>query len=112
MRRVPIAFLIALSIVAPAFGWSAAGHKIVASIAFRQLTPEEQTTIANLLEQHPRWQLDFESKMPDAIKTGTPEERNEWTFQQAAVWPDMARGFQGEDSRQYHHAEWHYINAP
>src|SRR5262245_47976662 len=108
MRRL-ISTLLLLSLATPAFAWSEAGHKITGSIAFRQLTPEQQAKIAAILKNHPRWNEDFKSKMPSELTTEA--EQNEWAFQQAAIWPDMARGFQG-DAKKFNHPTWHYINLP
>jgi hypothetical protein len=72
------------------------------------LSPEEQAKIAAILKQHPRFEQDFKSKMPEGLNDA---EQNECCFQIAAVWPDMARGFQGAD-RKYNHPTWHYINLP
>src|SRR5262249_3811887 len=93
----------------PAFAWSETGHKVIGSIAFRQLAPEQQAAIVAILKNHPRWDEDFKSKMPADLTTDA--EQYEWVFQQAAVWPDMARGFQG-DARSFNHPTWHYINVP
>ncbi len=109
MRRL----LIALSLVAicsQVFAWSEAGHKIVGSIAYRQLTPEQQTKLVAILKKHPRWDEDFKSKMPEELTTEA--EQNEWIFQQAAVWPDIARGFQGEARKDFTRGPWHYIDLP
>ncbi len=108
MRRLVIA-LLAMSVTQVAFAWSEAGHKIIASIAFRQLTPDQQNTIAAILKHHPRFAEDFQSKMPDELKTEA--EQNEWLFQQAAIWPDLARGLSGE-AKKFNHPSWHYINVP
>lgn len=108
MRRLTSMILL-LVLTAPAFGWSEAGHKIIGSIAFRQLTPDQQAKVVAILKSHPRWEEDFKSKMPAELITET--EQNEWAFQQAAIWPDMARGFQG-DARKFNHPSWHYINLP
>src|SRR6516162_7859219 len=108
MRRFFLtAFLLATTV--QAFAWSEAGHKITGSIAFRQLTPDQQAKIVAILKNHPRWDEDFKSKMPAELTTEA--EQNEWVFQQAAVWPDMARGFNGAD-RKFNHPTWHYINLP
>ncbi len=88
--------------------WSEAGHRIIGSIAFRQLTPTQQTKIVSILKQHPRFAEDFQAKMPDNLEE---REQNEFIFQQAGIWPDMVRSFKGED-RKYHRPEWHYINLP
>jgi S1/P1 Nuclease len=107
VKRILLATLVVLSSAALAQAWSDSGHKIVASIAFRQLAPEEQAQVVAILKQHPRFEQDFKSKMPTELMD--EKEQNEWLFQQAAVWPDMARGFQGTD-RKYSHPTWHYID--
>jgi S1/P1 Nuclease len=109
-------FLIALTaacafaICLDAQAWSEAGHKIIASIAFRQLTPRQQARIVAILKKHPRYAEDFAGKMPEELTTEA--EQNEWIFQQAAIWPDLARGFRGDDNKAYHRPTWHYINIP
>jgi S1/P1 Nuclease len=111
MRRLVSAavLLSAIAFCLQARAWSEAGHKIIASIAFRQLTPDEQAKIVAILKNHPRYTDDFKSKMPSELTTVA--EQNEWLFQQAAIWPDVARSFQGED-RKYHHPTWHYLDLP
>jgi hypothetical protein len=108
MKRILTAAVLTIATATSAFGWSDSGHKIVASIAFRQLSPDEQAKIAAILKQHPRFEQDFKAKMPEGLNDA---EQNEYFFQIAAVWPDMARGFQGAD-RKYNHPTWHYINLP
>ena len=106
MKRFLLATLLVLSSATMTHAWSDSGHKIIASIAFRQLTPNEQAKIVAILKQHPRFEQDFKSKMPEGL---SDDEQNEYFFQIAAVWPDMARGFRGED-REYSHPSWHYID--
>lgn len=110
MRRLFLAALIIVTTAVPAYPWSAAGHKIVGAIAFRQLSPAQQAKIVAILKNHPRWKEDFESQMPEELKT--PAEQNEWLFQQASIWPDLARGFSGADAKAYHRTWWHFINIP
>ena len=93
----------------PAMAWTDAGHKIVASIAFRQLSPEQQRKLSELLEHHPRFDLDFTKKLPAEV---TPSEMPEWRLQQSAIWPDIARSFREENKALFHHGTWHYINHP
>jgi hypothetical protein len=109
MRRLSITLLIA-AVCSQALAWSEAGHKIVGSIAFRQLTPDQQTRIVAILKNHPRWNEDFQSKMPAELTSEA--EQNEWIFQQAAVWPDIARGFQGDARKEFTRGSWHYIDLP
>ncbi len=115
MRMSTVIALVAVLILgtsAPVFAWGPAGHKIVASIAFLQLTPAEQKKVADLLASHPRFDEDFTDKMPDDVSTGDDATKREWLFQQAAIWPDLARGFQAADKAEYHRPSWHYINKP
>lgn len=107
-----VACLAALCLPTRAYGWSDAGHKIVASIAFRQLSAEQQKKIIAILQSHPRFQADFSDKMPAAIAKGPEAQQREWLFQQAAVWADIARGFSGSLKDEFHRPNWHFINLP
>lgn len=108
MRRLFLAPFLVVSLSLPAFAWSDAGHKIVASIAFSRLTQDERAKVVAILREHPRFEKDF------AVPVDLTEEnaRAEWLFQQSAIWPDIARGFRGADLAEYHRATWHYINLP
>src|SRR5262245_2813910 len=108
MRRALLAATIVLVTSTEILAWSDAGHKIIASIAFRRLTAEEREKAVAILREHPRFKADFLDKLPSDL---VDDDRNEWIFQQAAVWPDIARGFRGEDAK-FHHSTWHYINLP
>lgn len=73
-RTTSILLLVAIGLVAsaPAFGWGDAGHKIVAKIAWRFLTPEARTGVLDLLDGKDlvtvaTWADDVRSKRP---KTG------------------------------------------
>jgi hypothetical protein len=109
MRRLLLGFVL-IALCSQALAWSEAGHKIVGSIAFRQLTPEQQAKVVAILKKHPRWDEDFKSKMPDELKSDT--EQNEWIFQQASTWPDIARSFQGDARTEFTRGPWHYIDLP
>jgi len=91
------------------FGWGDAGHKIVASIAYRRLPTDVRDRLIATLEGHPRFAEDFERRMPEGLSDA---DRPEWIFQQAAVWPDLSRGFRPQLAEKYHRASWHYINRP
>lgn len=112
MWRLGLFGLIVLSCGSPAFAWWDAGHKIIAAIAFRQLTPDEQQAVFAVLQQHPRWDADFADWMPEQLADAPAAERAEWAFMQAAIWPDLARDFDEADKARYHHATWHYVNTP
>jgi S1/P1 Nuclease len=89
--------------------WGPAGHKIVASVAFRKLSLEKTTKVIALLKKHPRYAEDFAAKVPAELKEG---DSGEWIMQQAAIWPDLAKGLQGGLKVQYSHGSWHYIDLP
>lgn len=89
--------------------WAPAGHKIVASIAYRLIAPERRKEIADIIRHHPRFAEDFKAKTPQDLP---PEHVDEWLFHQASFWPDIARGFPPEAKDIYHHGTWHYCNRP
>ena len=103
LKKTLCLFLCAVVVANPCFAWSDAGHRIIASIAFRQLTKNQQEKVASILEKHPRFTNDFR------IEEGN--DKAESIFQLAAIWPDTARAFKGDD-RRFHHSTWHYINLP
>src|SRR5262245_21948520 len=110
--RLPLTcVLIWLVAVSPALAWNATGHKIIASIAFRQLTADEQAKVVEILKKHPRYAEDFVEQMPDDVRSAGDVAQNEWLFQQAAVWPDMVRSGPPE-KRAFNRGEWHYVNLP
>lgn len=114
MRR----FLIALYFFAaalPAHAWNAAGHRLVAVIAWQQLSPPAREAIGVVLNRHPdhaRWQAAARSSDPGDL------------FAEAATWPDDIRS----DPRFYdeerdpptpilpgfpdmaRHKRWHYVD--
>lgn len=96
----------------PALAWHNSGHKATARIAFNQLTAGRQLEIYRLLENHPRYDEDFRSQMPDAIAAGTETDRARWTFGQAASWPDIVRSAAEDVRARFHRSRWHYINLP
>jgi len=95
--------------VASALAWADAGHKIIASIAFRQLTPAEREKIVAILKAHPRFAEDYAANLPAELTEAADQQ--EWHFQQAAVWPDYIRGYPEDLKPIYHHGFWHWITA-
>ncbi len=114
MRRLLVAFSFILC--APlAHAWNAAGHRLVAIIAWEQLSPPTRDFMAAALQQHPdheQWQAKARSARPRDI------------FAEAATWPDDIR----RDARFYdeereaptppqpgfpdlaRHKRWHYVD--
>lgn len=95
----------------PSFAWNAAGHQLSAAISWKLLTSEQQEYWVDILKHHPRFGKDFQENIPQYVKFN-PGKFNEWIFRQAAIWPDLARGFNSSIKQKYHHGQWHYINYP
>lgn len=91
-----------------ALAWNPPGHMAIASIIYDQLNPSQQETWVKVLRSHPRYAQDFEAAMPQNL---SPEQQSRWIFMRAATWPDLARGFEGDDQK-YNHPSWHYIDLP
>lgn len=101
----------ALVLLAPAlFAWADKGHKMVASIALRQLYQAEREKIYAILKNHPRWKEEFADRMPEEVRAGDVTMQVEWAVQQAAIWPDIAREYQDDVRDKFHRSTWHYIN--
>jgi S1/P1 Nuclease len=111
LKNIVIGLLIGTVVVSPVQAWNATGHRVIASIAFRQLSVGQQAKVAEMLTRHPRFAQDFAEPMPDEVRDGDAAARQEWAFQQAAVWPDMVRSGPPE-KRVFHRGEWHYVNQP
>ena len=114
MRPFLIAVLFLL-LAPPAAAWNAAGHRLVAAIAWLQLSPPSRDFLAQALARHPdheRWVAKARSAEPGAI------------FVEASTWPDDIRNDprfhdDGEavptsalpgfpDSAR--HKDWHYVD--
>ena len=112
MRKTGIVALTLLLSSTQALAWNGAGHRLVALVAYERLDADTRERVVALLKKHPRFNQDFTNKMPQKVKDHERDEvRAQWLFGQAAVWPDIARGFRGADEK-YHHSTWHYINEP
>lgn len=78
----------------PVLAWGAYGHRTVAAIALRNVTPATRKRIAALLTAE--------------RELGTPKCRA-GTFEDAATWPDCIRG---EGWRWGYTSPWHYHDQP
>lgn len=70
------------------FAWNSAGHRIVAQIAYDQLTPQAKQQVDLLTA------VQFHSRYPEA------------RFLRAATWPDQIK------SQTQAYNTWHYVNLP
>ena len=93
-------------------GWNSTGHRMVALIAWEQLDAQTRAKVVMILERHERFDEDFKEHMMEKIEMSDQATRDMWIFAHAATWPDIVRGFSGEDRDKYHHSSWHYINEP
>ena len=114
MRRILIAACLSL-LACPALAWNAAGHRLVAVIAWQQLSPTSRDVIADALARHPdhrRWRE----------RAGADEAM--LVFAEASTWPDDIRNdprFHDETrdaptpalpglSDTARHKAWHYVD--
>jgi len=114
MRPYLVALLFLL-LPPPAAAWNAAGHRLVAAIAWQQLSPSTRDVVAQALGRHPdheHWVARARSAEPGAI------------FVEAATWPDDIRGDprfhderEGAPARPLsgfpdsaRHKDWHYVD--
>jgi hypothetical protein len=70
----------------PALAWNGTGHMVVARLAWRQLTEEQQTKVIAILNKHPHW-TDY---LAAGHRDGVTED--EWAFMRTATWADGVRG--------------------
>jgi len=110
--------LLMLLLPLPTLAWNAAGHRLVACMAWDQLEDKPRSVLAQLLREHPdyaRWR----KRSGDAGSDRT-------AFIEASTWPDDIR----KDSRFYsagvdtptltlpgfpdmeRRRDWHYVNRP
>jgi hypothetical protein len=114
MRATLIALLFLL-LPLPVKAWNAAGHRLVAAIAWQQLSPGSQKFVSDALAGHPdhaRWVAKARSSEAGAI------------FAEAATWPDDIRHdprFHDEGDTEAtpplpdladtaRHRNWHYVD--
>jgi hypothetical protein len=110
-----LAAIIFFALALPAQAWNAAGHRLVAVIAWQQLSPPAREAISTALARHPdhdRWLAAARSSAPAAL------------FAEASTWPDDIRNdprFYDEDREpptpplpgfpdMARHKRWHYVD--
>ncbi len=95
--------------VSSSWGWIDTGHKVVALIAWEDLTPKTKAAVTELLKQHPRYEKDLQA---DAEEGATPDEIARHAFAVAATWPDKVRMQEHPMHAEYNHPAWHFIDIP
>ncbi len=111
MLKTVASFAIWISLVLcfsmPVFAWDETGHKIVAYIAWQQMTPETREKVIKILRSAPEdAQL---STFYDFYAPRSEEAKRREFFMLAAIWPDMIKE-QSLKTRfsTYSHSDWHY----
>jgi hypothetical protein len=95
--RIVLSLLASLPLLAsPAFGWSCAGHQMIAMIARAHLTPAASAAIDQLLRENPI----------DAALNRYCKERPSDLMADAATWADDERSIEKATEK------WHYIDIP
>lgn len=96
---------------APGYAWDDTGHRLSAYVAWDLFSSQERLALFDILQQHPRFEQDFLDVMPINVMVGSDLDKARWAIGQAAVWPDIARGFAAEELIRYHRADWHWIDG-
>lgn len=120
INRAVLFILAAVFCAAPsgAWAWNAAGHRLVAAIAWNEMKPKAREEAARLLRLHPdysRW-----------LARAGAEDADRRVFIEASTWPDEIR----KDARFYsagkgeptpalpgfpdmeRRSDWHYVSIP
>jgi osmotically-inducible protein OsmY len=103
----------------PAFAWDDSGHKLVAYIAWQQMSPEAREKAINILLNAPEdAQLnalyptppdeDF-TTYPIGARSKAAKQRD--YFMIVAYWADIVRNRKYEKRYKYHHGTWHYLDT-
>ncbi|MBV8782368.1 MAG: S1/P1 nuclease [Phycisphaerae bacterium] len=104
-----IVVLLALVFPRPSFGWIDAGHKVIALIAWEDLTDKTKSAVDELLQQHPQYQKYL---LTNLAQDGSDATKSRFAFATAATWPDMVRSKGNPMNTLYNHPTWHYIDLP
>ena len=104
---------------APAFAWDDSGHKLVAYIAWQQMSPAARERAIEILLNAPEdSQLNaLYPTPPDADFTTYPmgarskAAKQRDYFMIVAYWADIVRDRKYEKRSKYHHGTWHYLDT-
>jgi S1/P1 Nuclease len=85
--RVLVCGVLGLALSGPAFAWNDRGHRTVAYIAYKQLTPTTRDRVNALLKLNPKysdWSATVDKEAPGA----SADDQNLMIFMIAATWAD------------------------
>lgn len=108
MRRLIVATLVAIGVIAAAprngFAWNATGHRVVAAIAWGNMTPRARSEAVRLLLLAPE-KTGIAGLRPS---DGASDAADEALFIAAATWPDLIRS--SGASHVYSQPDWHFAD--
>lgn len=90
----------------PAVAWNRTGHRVIATIAYDELTPATRQRVDSLLRAHPRYQNDLLGTMEDGH-----ERESRFAFGIAAFWPDIIRSPGNPMHFAHNKPQWHGIHV-
>lgn len=105
LRILALLVLISALAPAPAHAWDELGHRVIARIAWNQMTPAARARAIELLRSAPPRSA-IGALRPRSDPSGT--QAREW-FGMASVWPDLIRD-RDHPGFVYGHGDWHYVN--
>ena len=124
MMKNPVTKLLLVCVLffissAPVFAWDDSGHKLVAYIAWQQMSPAARARAVEILLNAPEESqinalyptppdADFTTYPPGA-RSKTAKQRD--YFMIVAYWADIVRDRKYEKRSKYHHGTWHYLDT-
>lgn len=102
-----LSFLLTLTLnPTSGISWNATGHRVIAAIAWDNLTPVAKENIMSILKQAPE-----DSDLMEFYDEES-ENADKYYFMNAAYWPDVVRD-RDEQARynKYHKGPWHYVGT-
>ena len=98
-------FLFACSLLLPnvSMAWGSAGHTVIATEAYRELSPALKAQVFEILKAHP----DF-AKWQSAYHPNANFDLAAYVFMRSSTWPDEIR----RKGNKYDHPSWHFIDYP
>jgi hypothetical protein len=109
-----IFLLLAISLLPlKSFAWAEAGHRLVALIAYEQLSMAKRMAVLESLKAHEFYQTHFKDQVAKGVEAGASEEViNRWLFSNMAQWPDFIKGNISDFPDDKKFKGWHYIDEP
>jgi hypothetical protein len=106
-RIVVYSLIVGLLLSTPVYAWNDTGHKVIARIAWNNMSQQARKNVIALLRSAPQ-----DSGLRGLFHTSDPAAvRDELFFVRAATWPDIVRDTKFPARRaKFHKQTWHFIN--